>query len=239
MNLSELIPAIAAHAAAEAPRECCGVVVAGRYIPCRNAAEGLHRFAIDPADYADAEDAGPIDLVVHSHAFEPATPSAADIAACNAGRVPWLIVNHPTGAHERLEPQSGALPAPIEGREFVHGVHDCYALVRDWYRLHRGLLLRDYARADRWWDAGQNLYADNFAAEGFVPVSMDDLREGDALLIQERSPVVNHAGIYLSGNRILHHPSGRLSRAEVYGQYWRNRTRLVLRHASALGEPAC
>ena len=238
MNLEAILQAVKQHAADEAPRECCGLIVDGRYVPCRNVAPGLGRFRVHPDDSAAAEDSGTVQALVHSHAYEPPEPSPADIDACNAGSLPWLIVNHPLGTHCWLEPDNDAPPAPLIGRQFVHGLHDCYAVVRDWYRIEKGLRLRNYPRADGWWNDGQNLYRENFAAEGFVEVS-GDLREGDVLFIQERAPVENHAGIYLAGGNILHHPAGRLSRVEVYGHYWRTRTRVVLRHRSMLGSEAC
>ena len=75
---------IQAHAAAEFPRECCGVVIAegGRqkYVPCRNdASTPSEHFIINPEDLADAEDRGAIRVIVHSHPDTPAQPSMAAI----------------------------------------------------------------------------------------------------------------------------------------------------------------
>lgn len=59
------LDAIMAHAAAEYPRECCGVVAqksrVERYFPCRNlASEPTEQFHLSPEDYAAAEDWGTI-----------------------------------------------------------------------------------------------------------------------------------------------------------------------------------
>ncbi|MFP3822548.1 C40 family peptidase, partial [Bacillus sp. SIMBA_008] len=71
------------HAAAEYPRECCGLVIAGadgeRYIPCRNtAATPSEHFRLPAEDYAAAEDQGRVLALVHSHPNAPAVPSDAD-----------------------------------------------------------------------------------------------------------------------------------------------------------------
>lgn len=67
-----IIVAIQAHAAAQYPKECCGLLLAvGRaqkYFACRNiATEPNEEFRLDPEDYAAAEDLGDVIGIVHSH----------------------------------------------------------------------------------------------------------------------------------------------------------------------------
>lgn len=228
-----ILPAVRAHAEREAPREACGlaVVVKGRlrYVPCRNVA-GEAEFAIHPDDQAAAEDAGTVVAVCHSHVFIPPEPSEADRVMCEKTGLPWLIVNHPTGAHRVITPSG--YRAPLIGRPFVHGALDCYSLCRDYYRETLGLDLPDYAREDDWWLKGGNLYLDHFAEAGFVEIDPGDLRAHDALLMQVASPVPNHAAIYLGDGLILQHCHGRLSSRDVYGGYWRRVTVKALRHRS-------
>lgn len=99
-----IIAAVRAHAAREAPRECCGLVVSvdgsARYWPCRNIAAGDKHFAIDPMDYVAAEDAGEIVMVCHSHSFASPAPSDADRAMCETAGLPWIIVNLFGAVHE-------------------------------------------------------------------------------------------------------------------------------------------
>ncbi|MCI0229678.1 UNVERIFIED_ASMBLY: peptidase P60, partial [Cronobacter sakazakii] len=62
---------ILAHAAAEYPRECCGVVAqksrVERYFPCRNnTGAPEEQFELSPEDYAAAEDWGTVTAIVHS-----------------------------------------------------------------------------------------------------------------------------------------------------------------------------
>jgi len=128
------------HAQAEAPREACGlvVVVKGRsiYWPCRNTALGADQFSIDPGDYACAEDTGEIVAVVHSHPDATPDPSEADLVGCEASGLEWHIVGLPALVWRSIRPSG--YRAPLVGRQFVHGVLDCYAIIRDWYRQERG-----------------------------------------------------------------------------------------------------
>jgi cell wall-associated NlpC family hydrolase len=122
----------------------------------------------------------------------------------------------------------------LEGREFVHGVHDCYAIVRDYYH-QLNIELQDYPRQGEWWLQGQALYRNNFAAEGFVEVPWETMRPHDVLLMRVRSQEVeNHAAIYLGNNVILHHLMNSLSCKSHYEAYWQRHTTAVLRHRSFL-----
>ena len=221
-----------AHAQEAFPRESCGLLVIrkGRevYWPCRNIGVGTDQFVLHPEDYAHADEQGQIVAVVHSHPGLPCTPSQADRVACEASGLPWHIVSIPNGEWTSLEPTGYV--APLVGREWSHGVLDCYALVRDWFRAERGIDLPNFARFDDWWKRGQNLYLDNFAQAGFAVVEPDELQTGDCLLMQVASPVPNHAAVYLGDGLILHHLQGRLSSRDVYGGYWQKITTHTLRY---------
>jgi proteasome lid subunit RPN8/RPN11 len=238
IDLTPILDAVRGHAAREAPREACGlaVVVNGRlrYMPCRNIA-GEAEFAIHPEDQAMAEDRGEVVAVCHSHPYLPPDPSEADRVMCEQTGLPWLIVNHPTGAHRVITPSG--YRAPLIGRPFVHGVLDCYTLVRDYYREACGIELPDYPREDDWWLKGGNLYLDNFEHAGFVAVQ-DGPRAHDVVLMQVAAPVPNHAGVIDADGHLIHHCHGRLSSRDVYGGYWRHVTTHVLRHRRLLKETA-
>jgi len=146
----ELRAEIMQHAKAEDPRECCGLVavVKGRqrYFPCRNIAQTPdEHFVLD--GWHEVEDKGEVVAVVHSHPKTNPAPSTADRVACEKSELPWFVVNPKTEGWGYCEPEGFELP--YVGREFVHGVVDCYTLVRDWYAREYGIQLRDYDRRDR------------------------------------------------------------------------------------------
>lgn len=235
MNEATLI-SIKNHASVEYPRESCGVisVVSGkeRYTPCRNIAESNEQFVIHPEDYAKADDAGEILSIVHSHCNIPPAPSQADLVGCERSGLPWVIVSHPTGQVYTFEPSG--YEAPLVGRQFSHGILDCYTLCRDYYKRTLDIDLIDFQRDYEWWLKGQNLYMDYFQAAGFVQIDLGDLREHDSVIMQVRSPVPNHAAVYIGDDRIIQHVMGRLSSRDVYGGWYRKCTILAVRHRSLL-----
>ncbi|QRN55914.1 C40 family peptidase [Dyella caseinilytica] len=234
-SMSRLNDAIDAHALREYPREACGLVVIikgrRRYFPCVNvAATPGDQFMIDPAEYAEIEDIGEVVAVVHSHPDVNAQPSPGDLVALEASGLPWIIVavhKQADGAPViagRTETRPSGYKAPLVGRQWQHGVLDCWALVRDWYAQERGITLPNPPRADEWWNDGHsNLYSpDALANAGLVKVAMQDIQPGDIILMQVRSRnlVPNHAGVYLGDGQMLHHMHGRLSTRDVFGGYW-------------------
>lgn len=236
-SLEPIIEAVRAHAATCAPAECCGVaiVVRGklRYMPCRNdyPANAEDAFLINADDYARAEDLGTVVAIVHSHVGIPPVPSMADKVGIEAHGLPWLIVNHPVGTWSVNAPEG--YQAPLIGRPFVHGVLDCYSLVRDHYRVARGIDLPDYPREYLWWEKpGVNLYLDHFDEAGFVRIGEAEMQPHDAILMQAGADRPNHAAIYLGDNLILHHFFGRLSSRDIWGGYWRKCATHFLRHRS-------
>lgn len=212
------------------PRESCGLVIIGKgreiYHQCRNLAVGTDQFVLSPDDYEAADALGEIVAVVHSHPFVSPEPSQADRVSCEATGLEWHIVNVPVGNWHSFKPSG--YTAPLVGRVFSHGVLDCYAIIRDWYKQERGIELQQFERHDGWWEAGQNLYVDNFAQAGWE--RCEDMHEGAMLLMQIGSSVPNHAAVYIGDNMILHHVQNRLSSRDVYGGYWRKVTTHILRY---------
>ena len=104
------IEAVVAHARAEAPRECCGLLVGtatavSDAVPAKNLAEKATRFLIDPQDHIDAiRGARQHGLEVvgfyHSHPHSAPLPSETDRAEASYPDHLYLIVGLEDGRPE-------------------------------------------------------------------------------------------------------------------------------------------
>lgn len=236
------------HAAACYPRECCGLLVNREYIECENIADNDSEFKINPRDVVRAEKLGNIEAIVHSHPNGSVKPSTFDLIQMQHHNVPWIIVAYPEidiKVHTVKE-----YKAPLINREYIHGVLDCFSIVRDYYSRELGIQIANFDRIDKWWESAANsdLYVDNFASQGFVQV--DDLQRHDVILCRvQPTEHVNHALIYLGDDGsltseqsetainqhlVLHHPYMRRSRREIYGRVWQERKAIIVRHKSLM-----
>ena len=160
-----------AHAREGLPYEVCGLLVASgkkcKVVRGRNIdAKPRENFTLDPDCWLDVQDGEDVIGIYHSHPVTCAAPSMHDLVMCEATMLPWHIVNPETEEHQVVYPKG--YTAPYEGRPYVHGVLDCYAVCRDWYVREWGLQMPEVERKDGWWLTGQNLYLDHLKVAGFV-----------------------------------------------------------------------
>lgn len=242
----ELKAAILEHAQSVFPNECCGVIVSGKYYPCKNISETpLSAFKINPIDADRAEENGVLEAYVHSHPDSTAHPSEYDRFRLEKFKKPWVICSLPEIDFSVTEP-CGYVP-PLVGRNFHHGWQDCFTLIRDFYIREFGIEIPDFHREDLWWEnsEGESLYIENYSKAGFKPVDVPQY--GDVILFCIRSTHSNHAAIYLEDNNqfiseesarcigspmILHHMYDYLSKRDIYSRFWIERSTLILRHES-------
>jgi proteasome lid subunit RPN8/RPN11 len=208
-----------AHALSEFPRESCGVVVNGAYVAVSNIASKPEE------DFRMADNTwtlyGAVQGVVHSHGPKDALiPSANDMAHQISTNVPWGIVRvDGVAASKVLWWGDFRLDEPLIGREFVHGITDCYSAIRSWRWQTDKIKLPDFARDWLWWESGADLYEDNFAKAGYRAIKASEASLGDVALINFRSKVPNHAGTLVEDELFYHHLQNRLSCREPLGRW--------------------
>lgn len=219
MNLTyELKEQMKAHAVEAYPHEACGVVAGGMYIPLRNtAADAFNDFALPVRTFADHD----VEAVFHSHPEADAAPTESDMKSQIETAVPWILCT--SYADHATEPfmWGGDYIPPLIGREFRHGpsgtdgAGDCYALIKDWYKMERNIELPEIPRSNEWWKRGGHLYIDNLKAAGFYIVQAgDEPQVGDVALMAINSEEINHAAIYIGNGLLLQHLTNRLSRRD-------------------------
>jgi proteasome lid subunit RPN8/RPN11 len=225
------------HAKESLPREACGIVAVikgkQKYFKCTNISKAIEDFILDPKDYIAVEDfvdqhGGDIVAIVHSHPSTNETPTPTDKVGCESSNLPWFIYSLKTKNWHGFEPTG--YKAPLIGRKFKHGVFDCYAAMKDWYKEKLGINLIDFEREELWWEKGQNLFIDNFEKAGFYRVIDGSLEIGDIILMNLKGPIVSHCAVYIGNDQVFHQTMNRLSSREIYGGLLKKNTRMILRY---------
>ncbi len=220
------------HARKNPTIEVCALVVqAGRKQQlrvCTNShPEPGEHFRINSEEWADAEDAGAIIAVLHSHPGEGARPipSPRDIQQCNATGVTWGIYAPDCDEYAEIKPEKPSLI----GRPFILGSDDCWGLIMAWHEK-QGIKLSDWRVDYPWWEDQypDNLYQENWYAEGFREAKE---APGCVVIMQVYANKWNHAGIITEDGQLLHHLYDHPSAVVPYrAGYFRDRTVLCLRH---------
>ncbi|MEZ2586157.1 C40 family peptidase [Kluyvera intermedia] len=230
----KLMDAIRQHAAAEYPKEACGVIIqSGQsqiFIPCRNIADKPEdMFTLSPEDQQEASTRGEIIMIIHSHPdVVSLVPSEIDRIQCDWSGIEWGIMSWPDGDFCTISPREDR---DYTGRQWVLGYADCWSLIREYYQREFDIGLNNYSVSYEWWEGGkEHLYDDNWEHEGFAEVAPQEMQPGDIIMMRVQASVTNHAAIYLGENIILHHMYGHLSSRTPYGKYYRDRTVRVVRH---------
>ncbi len=237
------IEAAKAHAIAEFPKESCGFIKGGAYFACANKHKTpLTHFTIRSKRYDKAYAAGEVAAIVHSHPNGPLSPSHADMQQQDVSDVPWVIITLNETGVDKIVAWGDSLPVPqLIGRPFIHGVLDCYTVVRDVFRLGSDALLQQgihwplapillpqVPRGDGWWTESEDLYAKQFEQFGFRKINFAEVQPGDCFLAAVGNKVINpkrqlnHAGVLLHHDQVLHHMPTDISRRVQCGVWGRS-----------------
>jgi proteasome lid subunit RPN8/RPN11 len=197
------------HTAQCYPQEAVGIVEGGDYVPLENhSTEPTKDVVLDDAALLRVAQA---EVFFHSHPDGMGCPSESDMAYQMQLGIPFVVMVWPLWDvfwwGDMLK------PAPLLGRGFRHGVHDCYSLLRDYYATVRNEPLIDQPRDWNWWDPrfgkGLDLYRDYFDKAGFrkIPVA-EATQPGDGLMMSFNYKVPMHGMVVWDRDMLLHHPAG-------------------------------
>lgn len=229
------------HAQSEYPNECCGYIVNDKYIPSKNIADDpLNFMRFDPRHTARFKN---IQCMIHSHVdyikdgkkYHTGHASKPDMISQMKHQIPYGIVhlNH-RNTPQRVFYFGDKLPVQdLKGRPFIHGLYDCYGLVRDYYRKELNIILKNYPRDFGWWNIPGNssMLLDYFEDAGFVDkqITLDNIQKNDVFYTNIMGHTVNHCGVYTGNGLLLHHLYGRLS-LEVPLMIYKNNVSKIIRH---------
>lgn len=170
----------------------------------------------------------------HSHTQGQDNFSVQDVNLYRALDIPFYLFSIQTGVERWISP---AETLPYLGRPYLYGVHDCFSLVRDYYRQELGIEIDDFERLDpqEMNDPTMQIRMfDYWKAQGFSPLPENALlQKGDVLLQAVEAATPNHIGVIVDpeANVFYHHLLNRASEPAVYGGYWKQATLGVYRHA--------
>ena len=144
-------------------------------------------------------------------------------------KVPFVTLGSSKDISEVFIPDRFFENSKLVNRPFLHGMFDCYTLIRDYYRRNFNVILpTNLQRNWEWWTEGSNLYVDNAKKYGFEEVQ--DIKIYDVLIMNINSQVPNHGAIYLGDNKILHHIGGRFSTIESLKSSYKHSLSVIYRN---------
>ncbi len=199
------------------PFEGVGIFTETSFIPLTNIAEDRkNSFLVDEKELLEIGFEH-VKAIIHSHPteFEPKQyPSALDMKTQLNYDLPFGIVScNKERAYDIEYFGDCVAKAPLLGRYFIHGIQDCYSLVRDYYSLELGIQLLEFPRNWLWWEDDCDLYM-QFEKTGFYEIPFSQMKKGDFFIMPlgyhaMRHGISNHGGIYLGDETILHHKAGK------------------------------
>jgi hypothetical protein len=218
------------HAREAFPNECCGIVSENKYIPCENMSDNVRwNFRINPIQLAKYYRDNNLQAIIHSHCDEIMTTkegrkftmdyghaSKDDMIRQAESKVPYGIVHlNIDGNPMKTFFWGDELPVQdYEGRQFIHGIYDCYGVVRDYYRKDLNIILKQVPRQFGWWNYPnmKSFMLDNVVGAGFELRDTNyELKKGDLIFMTIIAKMINHCAVYLGKGLILHHLCNRLS----------------------------
>lgn len=207
--------------------EICGFVVNGLVFSCENISPNpTKNFTISPADYIKVARQGRIQFVYHSHLSEKDEFSEFDKTNLYNHKLDGLLYCKGKDSFKTFFYNS--YNNKYTGRVFEIGKHDCFSLVRDYYKNELNIHIKDYPRGKDWYKNNPNIINENFVNCGFEKV--ETIKRHDIIvfdILNNGNPC--HFGIYLENDTMLIHPRNKLSTIESLSNAYKQKIAYILR----------
>jgi proteasome lid subunit RPN8/RPN11 len=220
-------------------QEQCGIIVNREAIALDNKhSDPCNHFYLSPEDLYPYQDN--IQAIFHTHCqgHHSGWLSYDDIRSAQMSSLPIIVYHTGFDCWDYYDPNNpnpfpainlGFDPQDINSYIGIHsqwGRSDCFAVARSFYLGMFNIDIGEFPRSD-YATFPQSDYRCPWHGKDFATVGKHEpFNSYDALAIATRGGMhPNHVAILLPGNMILHSPLlGELSKVELYGNFWRNRT---------------
>lgn len=216
--------AIRKHVMSQFPREACGIITQDlQFVPIKNVSDKpMDAFLMPNGVYEQYS----VAAVIHSHnakRYPDLWPSVTDMECQNEALVPFAI--YQTDGAQCSDPLwwgDYLLETPLHERPFIHGVYDCFALGRSYFKQAKDVYIKPWAYERNWEKSSADFIREHFADVGFKEIRKEEAKAGDVLLMAIKSGErPNHIGIILPNNLLLHHLVNRISGRTPLGAWSR------------------
>jgi len=103
-----------------------------------------------------------VGIVIKKNNKDVFSLSSEEREEMNKLKIPFVVIGDDINFSESYVPDRFFENARYENRPFIHGIFDCYTLIRDFFRREHNILLpTNIQRTWEWWLQGENLYLDN------------------------------------------------------------------------------
>lgn len=242
MTLDEVLAVATNYCKKLYPEEACGFILKTgdefSFSPQENITvnDKKTNFTISTNALSQVFEEGTLYALLHSHTTYLTDFSTTDRTFQAKMGIPWVLIDITSPKRPNVKWLTREKEVlPLYGRKFLFGVYDCFTFVRDWYKEEFDIELNDYQRVDNFAKRGFEPYLDNYKREGFLEVPFNMLSYGDVLLLKLDDNAVSHAAVYVGDNLIAHHLTGRLSKKDFLGSYYKDRLVKVVRHKLKMG----
>lgn len=230
-------------------QEICGVVLNdGNIYPMVNHAIDIQNgFSFNPNEFDKIRDSAI--AIYHSHCLDSQAGelSSVDIANSKAIKLPYILFHRLFHEWDYYNPNDiypyPLVPNPYLRKElgyylgwrFEYNRCDCYTLIRSYYKGMLDIDIPDFHRntIEEIDDIDWNMFLENFDKAGFKQLNPDEtLMANDVILMSINGKTVHHSALLIdpsNGKSIHNLGEGRLSELFIYGGYWRDITRCIVR----------